>query len=307
MIDALPMPGLVTLLDLSPGAILVVDETCVIRYANPALERLSGYRIAELLGQPLNLLLPEPVAAKHDGQIREYCRNPGFSKVLGETREMVLRSRGDRPVPIALKAVDLGAEHGQRLFGAFLTDLRPQKALEAANETLLARLEQEALIDALTGLPNRRAFDAEAVRALARAQRDRTQTLFAVLDIDHFKAINDDFGPAAGDAVLRTLARSVQLAMRAGDYLARIGGEEFGWLLPRITVEQAVPAVERIRVAVATTETSLAGHRGITMTISAGLTLLDTTLPLNASLERADAALFKAKTQGRNRLVVWPG
>src|SRR5277367_5695970 len=131
MIDALPVAGLMPLLDLSPGAILVVDHACVIRFANPALERLSGYKIAELLGQSLNLLLPEPVAALHDGQVRDYCQNPGFSKVLGETREVTLRGRGDHTVPIALKAVDLGAEHGQRLFGAFLTDLRPQKALEA--------------------------------------------------------------------------------------------------------------------------------------------------------------------------------
>jgi diguanylate cyclase (GGDEF)-like protein/PAS domain S-box-containing protein len=305
MMDALPILGLTPLLDHSPEAILVVDDTYAIRFANPALERLSGYTAEQLLGQPVTLLLPAPIAHDQEWQIEHQGEYSSFSAALGQTREAILRHRNNGQVPVALQAVDLGAEQGQRLFGAFLSDLRRLRALETANQTLQARLELEALTDPLTGLPNRRAFDIEAVRSMARAQRDGTKTLFALLDIDGFKAINDDFGPAAGEAVLRTLARSMQLAMRADDYLARIGGEEFGWLLPRLTVEQAVPAVERIREAVANTETSVAGNRGIAMTVSAGLTLLDSKLPLSVSLERADNALSKAKAQGRNRLVVW--
>jgi diguanylate cyclase (GGDEF)-like protein/PAS domain S-box-containing protein len=304
MIDIVSLPALGLLLEHSLEAAVVIDEHGVIRFANPALERLSGHKIADLIGQSLNLLMPEQVAAQHDGYVQQYCQSPGGSTILGRVREVTLQDRDDRLIPVELKAVDLGIEQGERFFGAFMTDLRMRKALEKENQTLLARLEQEALTDALTGLSNRRAFDAEAVRAMARALRDGTQTLMAILDIDHFKGINDQFGHAGGDAVLKTLARSVQVAMRAGDFFARIGGEEFGWLLPRVTIEQAVPAVERIREAVASTETSLAGRQGITVTISAGLTLLDPSQPLNASLERADAALRKAKDQGRNRLVV---
>ena len=294
-----PLPGFAPMLEHSLDAVVVVEASGVIRFANRALERLSGYSVADLVGQPLALLLPEPLAAGPNGNDR---------RVPAEIREVMLRDRDERLVPVALKAVDLGAGEGdesaERFFGAFLSDLRVRKALEDENRTLLARLEQEALIDSLTGLPNRRAFEAEAVRAMARAARDGTKTLFAILDIDHFQGINTRFGHAAGDAVLKTLARSVQVAMRAGDFFARIGGEEFGWLLPGITIEQAVPAVERIRGAVASTETSLAGHKGITMTISAGLTLLEPTQPLTISLGRADAALHQAKTEGRNRLVV---
>ncbi len=119
------------------------------------------------------MLLPEPFAAEHDEHLRRYCQNPGSSAILGRVREMILRDRDERLVHVALKAIDLGQtqqgdEPGERFFGAFLTDLRMRKALETENQTLLARLEQEALIDPLTGLPNRRAFDAEAVRAMAR-------------------------------------------------------------------------------------------------------------------------------------------
>jgi|HubBroStandDraft_1064217.scaffolds.fasta_scaffold00032_78 diguanylate cyclase (GGDEF)-like protein/PAS domain S-box-containing protein len=304
MSDTIGLPVLGLLFEHSPDAALVVDESCVIRFANPALERLSGYPIADLVGQPLNRLLPEPIASQHDALVLQYSQHPGSSAILGRVREVTLRDRAGRLIPIDLKAVDLGVGGDERFFGAFMIDLQARKALEAEIQTLHARLEQEALTDALTGLPNRRAFDAEAIRAMARAQRDGTQTLCAILDIDHFGALKERLGGSAADGVLRILARSVQVAMRATDFFARIGSEEFGWLLPRITIEQAVPAVERIREAVATTEMSLAGRSGITVTISAGLTLLDPTQPLAASLERAGAALHRAKEQGLNRLIV---
>jgi diguanylate cyclase (GGDEF)-like protein/PAS domain S-box-containing protein len=304
MTDEICRPVLGLLLEHSRDAALVIDQGGVIRYANPALEHLSGYKIADLVGQSLILLLPEPVAGQHDESALDYCRQPAGSTVLGRVREMTLRDETGHLIPVDLKPVDLGDEQGEPLFGAFLTDLRARKALEAENQALHARLERDALTDGLTGLPNRRAFDAEAVRAMARAQRDESRTLFALLDIDEFKAINTQFGPSVGDAVLKTFTRSVQATMRATDFFARIGGEEFGWLLPRITIEQAVPAVERIRQAVAATEMSLAGRPGITVTISAGLTLLDPALPLSVSLERAGAALKAAKEQGQNRLIV---
>jgi diguanylate cyclase (GGDEF)-like protein/PAS domain S-box-containing protein len=304
MSDSVVLPDLTPLLAQAPDAVLVIDEHGVVRFANPAAERLTGYKLADLVGQPVNRLLPAEIAAEHDGNIQHY-----WSAVLGRLHELSLRDSDERLIPVALKAVDLGTmqtgeDPPEHFFGAFLTDLRMRRALESQNHTLAARLEQEALVDSLTGLPNRRAFDAEAVRAMSRVARDGNKTLFAILDIDHFSVVNTNFGYAAGDAVLKTLARSVQLTMRGTDFFARIGGEEFGWLLPGITTEQAIPAVERIRGAVAATETSLAGHRGITMTISAGLTLLDPGRSLSATFDRADTALRKAKEQGRNRLIV---
>jgi len=287
-----PLPDLTPLLAQAPDAVLIVDQQGLVRFANPAATRLTGYKEAELVGQPVDRVLPESIVGPIDG---------------AQDREVMLLDLDARQIPVSLKVVDLGLageEPAQRYFGAFLADLRMRHALEAQNRTLAARLEQEALIDSLTGLPNRRAFDAEAVRAMARVARDGTKALFAILDIDHFSVINANFGYSAGDAVLKTLARSVQLTMRGSDFFARIGGEEFGWLLPGITTDQASTAVERIRGAVAATETSLAGHRGITMTISAGLTLLDPGRSLSATFERADTALRRAKEQGRNRLIV---
>lgn len=307
-IDPACLPLLGKLLEHSVDAALIIDHSGTIRFGNPALERLSGHALGELVGRPFGLLLPEPVAAQHGADIAAYCLG---AEAISAPRELLLRDGAGRLIPVGFKAVELsaGLQTGpgpahDRLIGAFISDLRPRKLLEAENTTLRTRLEVEALSDPLTGLPNRRAFDAEAVRTMARAQRDGTQTLFALLDVDHFKDINESQGQAIGDAVLKKLSHSVQSSMRATDLLARFGGDAFGWLLPRITVEQAEPAVERIRAVVAAAETMVSNGTGIAVTISAGLTLLDPGQPLNASLERAEAALRRAKAQGHSRVIV---
>ena len=299
-VDPACQPVLGQLLEHAPDAAFIIDAQGLIRFGNAALERLSGHKLGDLVGRSLGLLLPEPVAAQHGGDLAAYCLGAGLPKAF-------LRDHAGHLIPIGFKAVELTADTPghERLVGAFMTDLRPRKLLEAENTTLRTRLEVEALSDPLTGLPNRRAFDAEAVRTMARAQRDGTQTLFALLDIDDFKDVNERHGQAVGDAVLKKLSHSVQSSMRATDLLARFGGDSFGWLLPRITVEQAEPAVERIRAVVAAAETMASNGTGIAMTVSAGLALLDPGQPLNASLERAETALRRAKAQGTSRVVVY--
>ena len=306
-VDPACQPVLGQLLEHAPDAAFIIDAQGLIRFGNAALERLSGHKLGDLVGRSLGLLLPEPVAAQQGGDLAAYCLGTDLTVAPGWMREAVLRDHAGHLIPIGFKAVELTADTpgGERLVGAFMTDLRPRKLLEAENTTLRTRLEVEALSDPLTGLPNRRAFDAEAVRTMARAQRDGTQTLFALLDIDDFKDVNERHGQAVGDAVLKKLSHSVQSSMRATDLLARFGGDSFGWLLPRITVEQAEPAVERIRAVVAAAETMASNGTGIAMTVSAGLALLDPGQPLNASLERAETALRRAKAQGTSRVVVY--
>ena len=302
-VDPACQPLLGPLLEHAPDAAFIIDAQGMIRFGNAALERLSGHKLGDLVGRSLSLLLPEPVAAQHGGDLAGYCLGADLPGAPGSLREAYLRDQAGHLIPIGFKAVELSG--GERLVGAFMTDLRPRKMLEAENTTLRTRLEVEALSDPLTGLPNRRAFDAEAVRTMARAQRDGTQTLFALLDVDHFKDVNAHHGQAVGDAVLKKLSHSVQSSMRATDLLARFDGDSFGWLLPRITVEQAEPAVERIRAVVAAAETMASNGTGIAVTVSAGLTLLDPAHKLNASLEHAETALRRAKAQGTSRVVVY--
>ena len=165
-------------------------------------------------------------------------------------------------------------------------------------------LQQIAKQDSMTGALTRRGFFAEVEREFLRAGRyDRPSSLM-VLDVDHFKSINDRFGHAAGDAVLVSIANSCMETMRRSDIFGRIGGEEFGLLLPETDAEEAREAAERIRRKIETTIVQVGGVE-VRATVSMGV------VPRPASSEtvatwfnEADIALYEAKQYGRNRVVV---
>ena len=151
--------------------------------------------------------------------------------------------------------------------------------------------------DALTGLGNRRLLERRAAELLPQCERDSRPLALALLDIDHFKSINDRFGHAAGDAVLVTLAQLLRDNTRTGDVLARHGGEEFVMVLPGMPPERAAEVCERLRERVA----AHVWGAGIVVTISIGLAAAPD-YELQALMQRADAALYSAKRGGRNRL-----
>jgi diguanylate cyclase (GGDEF)-like protein/PAS domain S-box-containing protein len=309
MIDTLPPTIVSRLVEESYDAVLIIDEHGVIRYLNSAMQALCGYAAREACGQPLSGLLPESMATQHQLYLQRYLRGEGESSVLGRTRDFTIRHRNGELIPIEMKAYDLGRCEGARYLGAFMLDQRPRHALEAQTAALLAQLEQQALSDSLTGLPNRRAFDAEAARACSRAQRNASALTLGVADIDHFKRVNDKYGHPAGDLVLRAVARIISEAARASDSVARTGGEEFGLLFPDAAPEQARSVAERIRHAVADAHIALPDGREVHVTVSIGLAGVvgaGTELALNAANERADAALYRAKNQGRNRTELAP-
>lgn len=162
----------------------------------------------------------------------------------------------------------------------------------------LARLARE---DALTRVPNRRAFDEALGREVARSARSGVPLAAIVLDVDRFKRVNDGHGHAAGDAVLAAVAVRAAAALRAGDLLARLGGEEFAVLLPGADLAAAAEVAERIRAAVAR-EPVEAGGRPIAVTVSLGCAALERDEDGAALLARADARLYAAKERGRDRV-----
>jgi two-component system cell cycle response regulator len=162
----------------------------------------------------------------------------------------------------------------------------------------LARLARR---DALTGLPNRRALEEELVREVARAARAAAPLSAVVLDVDRFKLVNDGHGHAAGDAVLVEIARRAALALRSGDLLGRLGGEEFAALLPGADLAAAVEVAERIRSRVAAEPIAAAG-RALAVTVSLGCAALALGEDGAALLARADARLYDAKRGGRDRV-----
>jgi diguanylate cyclase (GGDEF)-like protein len=164
-----------------------------------------------------------------------------------------------------------------------------------------AELERLATTDALTGALNRRRLFEVAAAELARAARYEHAICLAMLDLDHFKSINDRFGHAVGDEALHAVAEVVRAQLRTVDVLGRYGGEELMVALPETAREPAAIALERIRAAVAAIQLSAEEAR---LSISAGLVEVQRGESLDDALKRADAALYEAKRAGRNRLVV---
>nr|WP_256834030.1 GGDEF domain-containing protein [Pseudomonas oleovorans] len=160
---------------------------------------------------------------------------------------------------------------------------------------------QKSLLDPLTGLPNRAAWSERLDLETARRQRYGGQLLMAVLDIDHFKRINDGYGHLAGDRVLKIIAGELHKRLRKTDFIARFGGEEFVLLIPGTPLDGGVQLLETLRAAVEACPFHFKGEP-VTITLSAGIAELRNDEATEDTFERADQALYRAKGAGRNRV-----
>ena len=194
------------------------------------------------------------------------------------------------PVELTISAREI---EGRQEFHAFLRDISDRKAAEAERDALIGKLDALTHTDELTGLWNRRAWDGELSRELARAARGGGHLCVAMLDLDGFKAYNDTHGHQAGDELLRAVARSWRSHLRVTDVLARYGAEEFAVAFPAWPLETAIPVVERLR-------TDLPAGQ----TCSAGLVAWDGKETAEELVGRADNALYEAKRAGRDQTLV---
>ena len=160
-----------------------------------------------------------------------------------------------------------------------------------------------ASTDALTGVATRRAFYEQGEIMLASSLRDDASFAIILFDLDGFKAINDTYGHGPGDEVLRLFGEAALKTLRTSDLIGRLGGEEFGALLPGASIGAAYVAAERIRVAF-TAACQKVGERAIPATVSAGIAEAQPTSTLDSLVQAADLALYRAKMQGRNRVEV---
>lgn len=164
-----------------------------------------------------------------------------------------------------------------------------------------SQLEEMATTDKLTGLANRQAFDVLMPQVISETRRHGNPLCAVLIDIDHFKDVNDKHGHLAGDKVLRTVAGVIKSRLRASDIISRWGGEEFLVVLKNINVEQATLLAEKIRSAIERSVTAQK-DRTITVTASLGIAAFELGDTPDRLLARADKALYKAKEQGRNRV-----
>jgi diguanylate cyclase (GGDEF)-like protein/PAS domain S-box-containing protein len=248
---------------------------------NDAWTTRLGYTRAELMGRPYaELIHPDDVESTR-AAASNFVAGP-FEIVNFENR---YRTKDGEWRWLLWSA----RTYGQRIY-ARATDITELKLLAAEREQLLALSQAMALTDELTALPNRRAWDGELQRELARATRSGHPLSLAMIDVDDFKRFNDDRGHLAGDAALRRTAAAWVESLRQVDFLARYGGEEFSVLLPGCSSGEALQVIDRLRAATPDGLTS-----------SAGLASWDGSESAEALVARADAALYEAKRTGRDR------
>lgn len=175
-----------------------------------------------------------------------------------------------------------------------------------ANQRLMAQIEHRANHDFLTGALTRRAFTQQAKRIFEKRRQQPHCLAVMLMDIDHFKKINDTYGHAAGDEALRGFSRLVSEQLRSVEIFGRLGGEEFALLLEDVSHTQALDVGERLRHSAEEHEFKLPGGLKIKFTVSIGIAYLDqdsSHVPFELLLERADIALYQAKAQGRNQVL----
>ena len=222
----------------------------------------------------LYLLTDKPIAMPHSGHIERFATMTAFILTIG--RSMFLGSFSS-----ALK---------HSLYQ------RGLKLKEAYN-----RIEELAELDELTGAFNRRCIMRMLDEEIARASRSGSPCSIALIDLDHFKRVNDTYGHPTGDEVLRTFAITMFANIRSVDRFGRYGGEEFLLLLPDMPNDGAARALDRLRAIVADLDWS-AFSPGMKVTLSAGVAALEPNETTDSFLARADSALYAAKAKGRNRI-----
>jgi diguanylate cyclase (GGDEF)-like protein len=241
-----------------------------------------------LIGTLVEQLEPSGPLGLHDRQLlsRQGTRTyeTTFTCAEGTTHTMVVHKA----------SFTASGDTGGGVIGVLL-DITDRKRLET-------KLQRLATTDELTGIANRRRFFELARAELGDARRRSRPLALLLLDIDHFKVINDTYGHAAGDETLKMTASICERDLRERDVLARIGGEELAIILPETDLEVATDVAERLRLRIADARVSFS-DREIRFTVSIGVTERnDLDRSVHSILLRADKALYKAKRDGRNRV-----
>lgn len=282
--------------NISAYGIYLVDADGLIQSWNRGAASITHYAEREVLGKPYSLLFPE--AALSEGLPQKGLT---FARTNGHSHDEQTRRKRSGEEFISQCTLDaIRADDGSITgFVEVFQDISEQKRREN-------QLYQRATRDALTGVFNRGHFTEMAMLEIDRARRFGEPLSAVMLDIDHFKKVNDTYGHHIGDKVIIALAQLLTAQIRKIDFVGRLGGEEFAILLPRANKEPAAEVARRVRLLVSELRVPISPEQEISFTVSIGVAALrPTTRDLQELLRNADAALYTAKREGRNRVEVW--
>lgn len=279
---------LATIFDSSPDAILYVADNGKILKANKVAEPLFGYSVDELCQLTIEKLIPENLHKEHILLRQEFVKRV-------QSKEMSNRNSRIQGVRKDGSLVDLHVSIASNEYRG-----KMRTVCIAKDVTQYNRLKQEALTDHLTGLYNRRAFDEVLKKELARTNRGKKNLSLLMIDLDHFKTLNDTLGHIEGDEALKDVAYFLKKHSREYDHLARWGGDEFILLCPELSIDDAFKNAERIR---SDFEQAVADWP-VKLTLSIGVATTKTGDDEHAQLllDRADEAVYAAKENGKNQV-----
>lgn len=272
------------IIDASPIPVVLSNHASgMVVYVNQAAAKFFGRGAHEIIGRSASDLWES--AEQYAGLLAEL----GIRGHIEDREARMIRADG-RPCWVQTSTTVLRLQDDTLLYAAF-TDITERKRKES-------ELHRLATTDPLTGALNRRAFTERALAEGERARRGGYPVSLVVCDLDHFKAINDTYGHARGDTVLKRFTAIVQELIRPSDTLGRVGGEEFAVVLPGSDADAAQRVAERVRARFAAEP--IAGGEPILASASFGVSGWPYPLTLDAALQAADAALYEAKAAGRN-------
>jgi diguanylate cyclase (GGDEF)-like protein/PAS domain S-box-containing protein len=289
----------------SIDAIVVLDKDSRILFSNEALHQLSGFGAEDLLSMSFSSLFP-PLDQGEQITIESYLSGANDGPyVAGFLKELELITKQRGMIPVEIRAFEIHSED-QILYAAILRDVRERRRLEEQKNILINSLKKLAYMDELTLLPNRRSFADTLQKTVATVKRRNRDSVLGVIDIDHFKLINDTYGHDIGDLVLKKMSNIFVDCLREEDTVGRLGGEEFGCILPDTTTEGATIVLDRLRESVEGHRFFIFDNFYLNITVSIGYTKVHPIQKPEEALKLADIALYQAKNGGRNRIQVYP-
>lgn len=300
----------------SGGSVLIIDTDK--RHAERVQGYLSGEHKVDVLLEPADAVF-QVSGAKYELALVSMSLNDfdplrvcSQIRTVDHTRNLpIILMADDGDKPRVVRALDLGVNdfisrpiERNELMARVRTQIRRHRYAMELRQSVNNSIAQ-AVTDDLTGLYNRRYFDRHLNILLGKAQAQERELAVMILDIDHFKAVNDTYGHDAGDVVLREFSARVKRNIRGVDLACRFGGEEFVVLMPDTDTNNAELVAERVRQAIAEKPFEIGALRPLSVTVSVGVSFNESGADTPETLiKRADVALYRAKREGRNRVIL---